>query len=278
MLRPSLTMGSVPMGSLATLLSVLLVIEQPPAAPADSAQDAAEVAEEPAGGAGVSPVELIPRVELRQSYLQLEGGTSVRDTTTEIDIQFMRRILLRYEAPYRIIGSPGGQVSGVGDIQLTGLGILTSSSRALAGILAGAVLDTASQPQLGAGKQQLFFGAGAAFKPRRWLLGYAVVQEQFSVAGQSARPNVNQLDTRIGGILFGKQYNWLKVDLDTVVDFPNDAGRLYGTLELGSLVIGRVGLFIRTGTQILGTRQLDYSLAVGVRYLFRLETSRPAPH
>jgi hypothetical protein len=185
---------------------------------------------------------------------------------------------LRYEVPYRVMASPGGQVSGVGDIELTGLGILASNPRALVGILAGAVLDTASQPQLGGGKQQLFLGGGAAFKPERWLLGYAVVQEQFSVGGQSARPNVNQLDARIGGILFGKQYNWLKLDLDTLVDFPNDAGRLYGTLEVGSLVIGRVGLFIRTGTQLLGTRQLDYSLAAGVRYLFRLETSRPAPH
>jgi hypothetical protein len=264
------------MGSFATLLCTVLVATDQ--APAASAQDDAETAEEPTGGAGVSPIEIIPRVELRQSYVQMEGGLSVRDTTTEIDIQFLRRLLLRYEVPYRTIGSPDGQVSGVGDIELTGLGILTSSPRALLAILAGAVLDTASQPQLGTGKQQVFFGAGAAYKPRRWLLGYAVLLEKVSVAGQSARPDVNQLDARIGAIVFGRQYNWLKLDLDTLMDFQDDAGRLYGTLEVGSLVIGRVGLFARTGTQLLGTRQLDYSIAAGVRYLFRLETSRPAPH
>ncbi len=262
----------------ATLLCAVLSVTGPTAvAPGDSARDSAEAAEEPPGGAGVSPVELIPRVELRQSYLNLVGGISIRDTTTEIDIQFARRILLRYEVPYRVLASPAGQVSGISDIEISGLGILASNPRALVGLLAGAVLDTASQPPLGAGKQQVLFGAGAAFKPRRWLLGYGVVQEQLSVAGQSARPNINQLDARIGAILFGRQYNWVKLDTDTLLDFPKDAGRFYGTLEVGSLVIGRVGLFIRTGTQLLGSRQLDYSVAAGVRYLFRLETSRPAP-
>ena len=31
---------------------------------------------------------------------------------------------------------------------------------------------------------------------------------------------------------------------------------------------------MRAGTQLLGTRQLDYSMEVGVRYLFRLSEGR----
>jgi hypothetical protein len=36
------------------------------------------------------------------------------------------------------------------------------------------------------------------------------------------------------------------------------------------LLVGRVGLFMRGGTQVLGPRAIDYSLEVGIRYLFRL--------
>jgi hypothetical protein len=43
------------------------------------------------------------------------------------------------------------------------------------------------------------------------------------------------------------------------------------------LLIGRIGLFMRAGTQLAGQRQLDYSVTGGVRYLFRLEKSRPQP-
>ena len=38
--------------------------------------------------------------------------------------------------------------------------------------------------------------------------------------------------------------------------------------------IGRVGLFVRSGTQLAGARQLDYSVHTGVRYLFRLGKSQ----
>ena len=69
--------GTCSMGSYAILLSVFLLATAPPStAPADSTQDSPEVAAEPPGGVGVSPIELIPRVELRQSYLKLEGGVS----------------------------------------------------------------------------------------------------------------------------------------------------------------------------------------------------------
>jgi hypothetical protein len=59
-----------------------------------------------------------------------------------------------------------------------------------------------------------------------------------------------------------------------VFDFAGGAGRLFGTLEVGSLLIGRVGMFVRVGTQLIGPRQVDYSLAGGLRYLFRLDRSK----
>jgi hypothetical protein len=272
---------------LATVLGAVLLAAEPAEAPAHTppevpaaapvgGADDGETASEPEGGAGISPVELIPRLELRQAYTKLEGGVSTHDTTAEVDIQFLRRLLLRYQIPARLMETPGVQVSGIGDLQVGLIGIVASNARSVGALLAGAVLNTATQPALGAGKQQLVLGAGAALKPYRWWLAYGVGQQQLSVAGNDGRPDVNQLATDFGSILFGKQYNWLKLDLNTTVDFAGSrVARVYGLGEVGSLVIGRVALFARGGTQLFGPRLVDYTMVAGVRYLFRLETSRP---
>jgi hypothetical protein len=254
----------------------------PPQRPADAASqpledDEPDTAEGPKGGEGISPVEIIPKVELRQAFTKLESGVSLHTSTFEMDIQFLRRILLRYQAPMGVMKTPAGQVSGIGDLQFSLIGVVASNARAVAVLIAGTELNTATQPQLGSGKTQLAFGAGAAYKPFRFLLPYLVVQDEFSVAGPSGRPDLNQLTADLGSVLFGRQYNWLKVDLTTTVDFPGGAvGRLYGQLEVGSLVIGRVGLFARTGTQLAGPRLIDYTAIGGLRYLFKLEKGKPA--
>lgn len=230
-------------------------------------------AEAPKGGAGVSPVELIPRLELRQSFAALGGGVSLHDTTTELDIQFVGRLLLRYEGTLRVLDAPTGQKSGFGDARITVITVLASNPTFVAALITGAMLNTASQPELGAGKDQIILGAGAAMKPVRWWLAYIVLLEQFSVGGDPARAATNQLAADVGSIFFGRGYTWYKLDLNPAVDFERDAGSLFGVIEVGRLLVGRIGLFTRAGTQFLGPPQLDYSLEVGVRYLFRLGRS-----
>ena len=232
-----------------------------------------EPAEVPKGGSGVSPVELIPRLELRQSFAALGGGVSLHDTTTEMDIQFVGRVLLRYEGTVRVLDAPGGQKSGFGDARIQAITVLATNPTFVAAIVTGVVLNTASQPELGAGKQQLVLGAGAATKPARWWLAYFLLYEQFSVGGDPARPAVNRLVGDAGSILFGRGYTWYKVDLTPLVDFEASAVSLLGTIEVGRLLIGRIGLFTRAGTQFLGPQQIDYSVEIGVRYLFRLGKS-----
>jgi hypothetical protein len=261
------------MGSFTSLLlAAALVAADPPAGPGEASapDEPRSIEEEAKSGAGVSPVELIPRLELRQSFVRLSSGASSHLTTNQIDIQFIDRLLLRYEGTLQTVSGPTGQVSGFGDTGIDAIALLGSTPRFVAVVIAGAILDTASQPQLGAGKKQLVLGAGAAIKPRPFWLAYLLVQEQASVAGASTRPDVNQLVARVGNIVFGPGFAWLKLDLDTVVDFAADRGRFFGKLEAGRLLVGRVGLFMRAGTQLLGTRQVDHSLEAGVRYLFRL--------
>jgi hypothetical protein len=255
----------------ALFLAALLAAEEAGGpGPDEGSQAPASAAEEVKAGAGVAPVELIPRLELRQSYAKLPMGASIHVTTTEIDIQFLDRLLLRYEGKLQVVSSPTGQVSGFGDAELTAIGMLAASRRFVGVVIGGVILDSASQPPLGAGKTQLVFGGGAALKPLRWWLPYLLVQEQLSVAGDAARPDINQLAVRLGNIAFGPGYSWLKLDLDTLVDFENSKGAFFGRLEAGRLLVGRVGLFMRAGTQLLGTRQVDYTIEVGLRYLFRL--------
>jgi hypothetical protein len=279
-------LGSAPLLLAASLMAAGPPISGPQAASEPPAQQRAqqgqpgqdEEAEEPVSaaeevtkaGAGVSPVELIPRLELRQSFAQLPGGVSAHVTTTELDIQFLDRLLLRYEGTVQVARTPAGQVSGIGDAEFSAIGLLAASPRFVAVVIGGMILDSASQPPLGTGKKQLLFGAGAAWKPVRLWLPYVVIQEQASVAGDPTRPDVNQLVVRAGSVIFGRGYQWLKLDLDTLVDFAEHEGRFFGKLEAGRLLVGRIGLFMRLGTQLLGTRTVDYTTEVGVRYLFRL--------
>jgi hypothetical protein len=254
------------------LFAALLAAEPPPPAAAEGDDARTEGAGEQAAtsGAGVAPVELIPRLELRQSFLQLSSGTLIRTTTLEIDIQFLDRLLLRYEGPLVVASGPNGQISGFGDAQISAIGMLAATPTFVGVVIGGVILDTASQPPLGAGKKQLVLGGGAALKPLPWWLPYVLVQEQLAVAGDKARPDVNQLVVRIGNIAFGPGFTWLKLDLDTLVDLAGDRGQFFGRLEAGRLIFGRVGLFMRAGTQLIGTRDVDYTLEVGMRYLFRL--------
>jgi len=265
------------MGFPAVLLAPLLAAALVAAEPA-GAGETDDVVDGPERGAGISPVDLIPRLELRHSFAHLPGDVSLHQTTFEMDLQYVNRLLLRYQLPIGVVRSANGQVSGLGDVELGLIAIVGSNARALFALLGGAVLDTATQPQLGAGKPQVILGAAAAYKPTPWWIAYALAQRQWSVAGDDARPDVNRVAVRGGSILFGRQYNWLKLDLDGVVAFAGGAsGRLFGTFEVGSLLVGRVGLFVRTGTQLAGPREIDYTVGAGVRYLFQLERGKPRP-
>jgi len=270
----------------AALCAALLAATEPAQPTAEAEPPAAEqpaTEEVPAdtahGGAGVAPVELIPRIELRHSFAQLPGGVSASATTARLDVDFLRRVLLRYELPFmRVANAAGDQISGLGDITLQAIGVVTSTPRQVVVLIAGAQFDTASQPQLGQGKHVLLLGAAAGFRVRRWWLPYGIAQEQISVAGDDARPDVNQLLLRAGNVVFGPGFAWMKLDVDGTIDFRDDATtRVFASIEAGRLLIGRVGLFVRGGTQVVGPRQLDYTIEAGVRYLFRLGTKAPPP-
>src|SRR3954464_8271305 len=149
------------MGSSALLLVAALLTADP--TPPSTAGPPAEregdvVPDDGKSGAGVAPVELIPRLEPRQSFARAPGGGSVHITTAEIDLTLTNRVLLRYEGPLRVASGPAGQVSGFGDALLRAFILLTSSPRFIAVAIAGVEMNTASQPQLGSGKQQLLLG------------------------------------------------------------------------------------------------------------------------
>ncbi len=73
----------------AALCAALLAITQPsqPSTDAEQAEQPAaeEVPEDVAhSGAGVAPVELIPRIELRHSFARLPGGVSASATPARL--------------------------------------------------------------------------------------------------------------------------------------------------------------------------------------------------
>jgi hypothetical protein len=254
----------------ACLLWALLLAapaQRPAGGPPNQAEDEGG---EPKGGAGVSPIEIVPRLELRLSSARQSNGVAIHDATVETSIQFARRLLMQYQVPYRLVDTPSGQSRGPGDIQVRTLGILTADPRRLVALLLGLIVDTASPPTVGGRTKRLLLGGGAAVKPHPSWIAYGLAQHQLSI-GSGAGPRVNQLDLLLGSILFGWQHNWARVELVPRIDFHEGIGALFGNAEVGALMIGRVGLFVRVGTQLAGTREVDYVLTGGMRYLFRLE-------
>jgi hypothetical protein len=256
-------------GCVCLLWAALAAQGKEPAGPAP--EPPANEAERPERLSGASPVELIPRIELRHRFVEPDAGGALQVTTLRMDITMFHRLLLRYELPRATLSAAGQQRSGFGDITLQAITLLSSGPRHAAVLTTGLVLDSATQPPLGAGKQQVVFGGAGGFKPKDWWLAFAVLEQQISYEGDAARPDVNQLLIRAGSLLFGPQHGWCQVNLDTVIDFQGDDARLLGALEVGRLLFGKVGLFVRGGTHLVGERQLDYFLDAGVRYLFALD-------
>jgi hypothetical protein len=85
---------------------------------------------------------------------------------------------------------------------------------------------------------------------------------------------VNQLALRFGNVVFGREQDWLELDLLGNVNFVSAEGSFAGVVETGRLLVGRLGLFLRSGTTLVGPREADYFLEAGVRYLFRLEKKK----
>jgi hypothetical protein len=262
------------MAACAWVLSALLAALAPDSAAGASAEGKPPGEEGTEPLTGVSPVELVPRIEVRQRFTPPAAGGAVHTTTLRIDIEFLKRTVLRYELPVSVVKTASGQISGIGDIQLDALFVLTSGPRQTTALLGGLVLDSATRPALGAGKQQVSFGAAGVVKPRRWWLILGVAQETLSYAGDPARPDVNQLALRLGNVIFGRDQDWLELDLLGNVNFAAEQGRFGGTLETGRLLVGHLGLYLRGGTTLVGHREADYFLEAGARYLFRLEEKR----
>jgi hypothetical protein len=259
--------------AIASLLLAALSAQQsdPHAPPEPSAAGKAPEPPDFTRPPGVAPVDLIPRLELRQWYGRTTDGTRIHQTTAQIDIKFFNRVLVRYEGHVQVVTSPTGeQSSGFGDTEVHAYGSLGSGPRYVAIVILGGVFDTANQPVLGQGKPQVHLGGGLGVKPALWAFPYLIVQQQVSIGGDPSRPDINELLVRFGSVFFAKDHTWYIANFDAFADFEQRAGRLYGAFEFGSLLVGRVGLFMRGATQLLGTRRIDYSVETGIRYLFRL--------
>jgi hypothetical protein len=219
---------------------------------------------------GVNPARLIPRLELRQRFVRASEGGGLHSSTLRMDLVLFRRALLRYELPLVVRSTGSGSTSGIGDIRFSAFGLLDSGPRHAVVLVGGVILDSASVPQVGAGKSQATFGAAAGYKPIALWLTYGMVVQQLSFAGDPARAPISQLFLEWGNVLFGGGGVWYLLDLDVTHDFHASVTRFVPQLEAGHLLNGRVALFLRAGTPFFGPRQFDYFLDAGIRYLFRL--------
>ena len=158
-----------------------------------------------------------------------------------------RGLLLRFEAPFAIAGTPpGNTTAGLGD--LYGQVLLVPYVQGRFAFVAGSGLSipTATSKSLGSGKWTLAPVIAPVWFMRGSGMAYVKLQEFVSVGGAADRPDVHFLlitptvIRRVGGA------SWILVDTETRTDWMRDGtSGVKSGIQLGHIIPGRVGLWVK---------------------------------
>ena len=150
--------------------------------------------------------------------------------------------LFRLEIPLLTTPNPD-RVTGLGDIDLVDVVMVVRKKTLSLGVGIATVLPTATSSKTGSGKWQLGPALGLMYTGIPNLIVGAVIQNPISIAGDDARPAVNELQitptltcTLPGGWFVGLG------DFDWVFDWEGDSALVPLVLQVGKVVkLGRHG-------------------------------------
>jgi hypothetical protein len=164
--------------------------------------------------------------------------------------------------------------TGLGDILLRGAFRAARGERYAVVAAAEFILDTASDPNLGLGKNRFGPLVFASIEvPSLRSRFFPFYQHLFSFAGDENRPDINYASIRPSVILTKWPNRWYTViDPNFFVDFEreNKSGMTL-ELEVGRPVKKNVNVWVRPGMGVYGDipQVYDWNLEVGVRFYFR---------
>ncbi|NDC08767.1 MAG: hypothetical protein EBZ75_05385 [Oxalobacteraceae bacterium] len=221
----------------------------------------------------IDPTDFKNRFDLRSEYVEYSGG-SVQAIVPRLDYAVSKSLGFRVELPIeRFRPAAGPSIDGISNLvtRVAWRPLRTDDVSVVVGT--ELILDTASSPKLGNGKNVLAPFVFAAFDlPRAKSVFFPYIQHGKAVGGDASREDVEYTNLRASFLtrLPAKAYSfieyshWIDHQRSNVVSSQIKA-------ELGRFVLPNTGVYIRPGTGLSGTDQrygMHWSLDIGLRHFF----------
>ena len=220
---------------------------------------------------GTDPSKLILRFEMNPQYLDLPGEGSLLTTNFKLDIPLTRSCAVAIDAPLSAasgFSDPIEDQFGFADVAVRARNVWTSERSSVI-VGAEAVLRTADDELLGSGKWQLNPSVAFVYHFSSEYLLATAWKQRLSIAGDDERPDLNASEFRLIGIYINPEGWWLQADYQPKINWEND-GAVSHLLEFeaGAMITRSVGISVRPGVGIGANKERDWSIGIGLRFLF----------
>ena len=217
------------------------------------------------------------RFEIRDEYLDLQGGATVFMIVPRLDVLASPDLSFRIETPMvsTHAGAPNNDTeSGLGDILLRG------SYRVARGagyaIVAGSelILNTATSEDLGTGKNLIAPLIFASINlPQYNSVVFPFLEYYFTLGGDASRQDVNYASIKSAFLTYWPNLVYTIVEPQVIVDHER-ANKVGLTLdgEIGRFLDRDTAIWVRTGFGLVGEdlpQVYDWKFEVGVRFFLK---------
>jgi len=251
--------------ALITLGSPLAVFAQSPQASPPPPQTAHTRAPEEEDKTGTNPAKFMKTLILLNEFRSL-GDEHGFDEFTFRYIEPIGKVKLQLSLPLDYSDATGVAEAGFGEAGLKASYKARMTRRYALIFNLDTTYPTATKSTFGFGKYLASPGATFAFFFRQGSVIFAPsLQQKFSYAGDATRAAVNQTLVDLYFVWKPKKSSWLIVDPQFVVDLEADTFYTFTEVELGRLMFGGVGSYVRPGIAIGKDRPADWNIEFGVK-------------
>lgn len=220
---------------------------------------------------GVDPSKLLFRFECNPQYIDFAGDGSLLTTNIKFDIPITKSIGVAIDAPIGYASgfpAPIDDSFGLGDIAVRVRHVWSFEKMSL---IAGAeaVMQSATEDIFGGGKWQLNPSVAFVYHFSHEYLLATAWKQRISIAGDDDRPDLNASEFRLIGIYINPEGWWLQADYQPKIDWEGggEASHLM-EFEAGAMITRSVGVSIRPGFGFGENKERDWSIGLGLRFLF----------
>lgn len=219
------------------------------------------------GAPGVNPKDNLTKGEFFLKTDRIDGGASLDAMVLKYDRAFGANLGGNIEVPWLRVRSPGMSTVGLGDIAMRVRHVATDGSWS---VIAAAemVMPTASKDELGSGKWQLNPAIGVVYALTPTSFVYLGYRHVFSVAGDSDRADISDMQPRALIARVWPQGYWSLADLKFTKSLKGSKPeQLDLEFEGGAMVAPGVGAWVRLGTSARDSAR-NMGVLVGVRRIW----------